>query len=64
MLLNLDPGVNPPRSGPEISERWKGGRTGTIAAVVECFVCPLSDQYGVLVQGRWLAGSGGSSGAL
>jgi hypothetical protein len=64
MLLNLDPGVNPPRSGPRISETRKEGRTSTIAAVVECFVCPLADQYGVLVQWRWLAGSGGSSGAL
>jgi hypothetical protein len=45
MLLNLDPGVKPPRSGPEISERLTEGRTYTITAIVERFVFPLYRQY-------------------
>jgi hypothetical protein len=47
MLLNLEPGVNPPRSGPGISECRNEGRTDTVAAIVERFVFPLYRQYRV-----------------
>ena len=43
MLLNLEPGVKPPRSGPDMSESRDEGRTEIITVVVERFVCPLSD---------------------
>jgi hypothetical protein len=57
-LLNLDPGVNPPGSGPGISDCRNDGRTEIITVVVECFVCPLSDQYGgLLYNGDGLPGA-------